>query len=72
MTDRIHQPGDRVEWDNGKFVHRGTIERIGGGKSAGLAMVVEDGDPKSRPVSLNRLRISAIKLPAMIGGGDAA
>lgn len=74
MTARVFQPGDRVEWANGQFVHRGTVERVGAGKSTGVVMVVEDGHgPRSRPVSVNRLRISMIKFaPPIRSGGDAA
>lgn len=73
MSGRTYQPGDLVEWTVGTSVRHGVIESIGKAKNAGIAMVLERGHAKSRPISVGRLRDATAKMrAAMIGGGDSA
>lgn len=72
MTERIHQRGDRVEWDVGKRVIRGRIESVGTGKNEGIATVWQDGYEKSRVISLSRLRDCKTHLGVPAIGGDCA
>lgn len=74
MSGRAWQVGDRVEWDAnpGNRVLRGTIETVGGGRDEGIVMVLQDGYPKSRPVSRQRLRDARKVAAATPRGGEVA
>jgi hypothetical protein len=72
MSVRRYQRGDRVEWDSTAkpdVVLKGTVETA---SSDGLVMVVQDGYPKSRPVSAHRLRDGKPRSPSSSRGGSVA